>query len=92
MIGNCCALGRAKWAAHYSACFHVLLGVLLLVPGLTHHSVTMNVLLEVGQELCPSSAAFFGFMGVTCALVFASACAPPPRAAPPPLRAPCARC
>ena len=26
-------------------------------------------------ELCPTSAPFFGFMGVTSALVFASACA-----------------
>ena len=32
----------------------------------------MNVLLEAGADLCPSSAAFFGFMGVTAALVFAS--------------------
>lgn len=32
----------------------------------------MNVLLEAGADLCPSSAAFFGFMGVTAALVLAS--------------------
>ena len=32
----------------------------------------LATLLEVGQELCPNSAAFFGFMGVASALVFAN--------------------
>lgn len=32
----------------------------------------MSILLQTTVDLCPSSAAFFGFMGVTAALVFAN--------------------
>jgi hypothetical protein len=46
----------------------------------------MALPLQVVVDLCPSSAAFFGFMGVSSALVFASAFSPwrraPRRAAP----------
>jgi hypothetical protein len=37
----------------------------------------MNVVLSITENVCPTSAAFFGFMGTAAALVFASTSLPP---------------
>jgi hypothetical protein len=51
---------------------HRLIAIDLIA--IVFRSTMISTLLSIANDVCPESAAFFGFMGVASALVFASKC------------------